>query len=120
MSNKVIIKDEFGVYEVEGRIVDKVLRSYVLTGPDAIINFVYMLKERGLEDKLRNIGVKDGDVVRVAGIEFDFLDWTKCCYWRITFWIWNCKQRYRDWETDRKSTRLNSSHRSLSRMPSSA
>ena len=29
-------------------------------------------------------------------------------------------QTYRDWETDRKSTRLNSSHRSLSRMPSSA
>ena len=29
-------------------------------------------------------------------------------------------QKYRDWETDRKSTRLNSSHRSLSRMPSSA
>ena len=27
---------------------------------------------------------------------------------------------YRDWETDRKSTRLNSNHRSLSRMPSSA
>ena len=27
---------------------------------------------------------------------------------------------YRDWETDRKSTRLNSSHRSLSRRPSSA
>ena len=27
---------------------------------------------------------------------------------------------FRDWETDRKSTRLNSSHRSLSRMPSSA
>ena len=30
------------------------------------------------------------------------------------------KRAYRDWETDRKSTRLNSSHRSLSRMPSSA
>ena len=29
-------------------------------------------------------------------------------------------KQYRDWETDRKSTRLNSSHRSLSRMPSSA
>ena len=29
-------------------------------------------------------------------------------------------RHYRDWETDRKSTRLNSSHRSLSRMPSSA
>ena len=33
----------------------------------------------------------------------------------------NNKDKYRDWETeDRKSTRLNSSHRSLSRMPSSA
>ena len=30
------------------------------------------------------------------------------------------REAYRDWETDRKSTRLNSSHRSLSRMPSSA
>ena len=31
----------------------------------------------------------------------------------------NCG-RYRDWETDRKSTRLNSSHSAKSRMPSSA
>ena len=29
-------------------------------------------------------------------------------------------QKYRDWETDRKSTRLNSSHITRSRMPSSA
>ena len=29
-------------------------------------------------------------------------------------------RRYRDWETDRKSTRLNSSHSGESRMPSSA
>ena len=29
-------------------------------------------------------------------------------------------QAYRDWETDRKSTRLNSSHSAKSRMPSSA
>ena len=30
------------------------------------------------------------------------------------------RRHYRDWETDRKSTRLNSSHLKLSRMPSSA
>ena len=29
-------------------------------------------------------------------------------------------ETYRDWETDRKSTRLNSSHSRASRMPSSA
>ena len=32
----------------------------------------------------------------------------------------NLLSRYRDWETDRKSTRLNSSHSRASRMPSSA
>ena len=31
-----------------------------------------------------------------------------------------CPYHYRDWETDRKSTRLNSSHSAKSRMPSSA
>ena len=35
-------------------------------------------------------------------------------------YCWDGIGEYRDWETDRKSTRLNSSHRSLSRMPSSA
>ena len=30
------------------------------------------------------------------------------------------RRAYRDWETDRKSTRLNSSHSAKSRMPSSA
>ena len=34
---------------------------------------------------------------------------------------WEKEQKaYRDWETDRKSTRLNSSHITRSRMPSSA
>ena len=32
----------------------------------------------------------------------------------------NIGDLYRDWETDRKSTRLNSSHSAKSRMPSSA
>ena len=31
-----------------------------------------------------------------------------------------CGGSYRDWETDRKSTRLNSSHSGESRMPSAA
>ena len=36
---------------------------------------------------------------------------------KVSFYI---PRRYRDWETDRKSTRLNSSHSAKSRMPSSA
>ena len=43
------------------------------------------------------------DRVRQHAILSEFYDWG-----------------YRDWETDRKSTRLNSSHSAKSRMPSSA
>ena len=39
-------------------------------------------------------------------------------FWKITYD--ECPACYRDWETDRKSTRLNSSHITRSRMPSSA
>ena len=42
---------------------------------------------------------------------------TGAARWSIVLSLGN---RYRDWETDRKSTRLNSSHLKLSRMPSSA
>ena len=34
--------------------------------------------------------------------------------------VFDTAAEYRDWETDRKSTRLNSSHSAKSRMPSSA
>ena len=69
--------------------------------------------------------------IRVADAEEELkrnmADWTKD---KADETRWNIKSlqkgidklaaSYRDWETDRKSTRLNSSHRSLSRMPSSA
>ena len=38
----------------------------------------------------------------------------------VLFFFGHGGMQYRDWETDRKSTRLNSSHLKLSRMPSSA
>ena len=43
--------------------------------------------------------------------------------WQMAFYRGLLSQyipSYRDWETDRKSTRLNSSHSAKSRMPSSA
>ena len=40
---------------------------------------------------------------------------------KVEYQAWkHLPTRYRDWETDRKSTRLNSSHSAKSRMPSSA
>ena len=45
-------------------------------------------------------------------------NWTNAPEWAQ--WLAMDMDDYRDWETDRKSTRLNSSHSAKSRMPSSA
>ena len=39
---------------------------------------------------------------------------------KLYHFVYTVVATYRDWETDRKSTRLNSSHSGESRMPSSA
>ena len=51
----------------------------------------------------------DAEIIELVAGEFDY----EVQFTTIT-------EQYRDWETDRKSTRLNSSHSGESRMPSSA
>ena len=76
-------------------------------------------KKKEKKEKKNDFWGKIGDVVRKA---------VDCCLeWsgmgRIACVVveWNGEECvYRDWETDRKSTRLNSSHITRSRMPSSA
>ena len=52
----------------------------------------------------------DGLIYRASGFSLVGIKENKSMY----------RMPYRDWETDRKSTRLNSSHSAKSRMPSSA
>ena len=52
-------------------------------------------------------------------MKYEIQHFTLCEGWVNTWLSWD-DGAYRDWETDRKSTRLNSSHSRASRMPSSA
>ncbi|WP_320046994.1 GTPase ObgE [uncultured Ilyobacter sp.] len=71
----IITQDEEGVYVVDGRIVEDVLNKYVITmDEDSIINFLHMMKNLGMEEALRDAGVEHGDTVRIANVEFDFVD----------------------------------------------
>ena len=50
----------------------------------------------------------------------EMIDWNKSGGYTSTYYHIQTKGDYCDWETDRKSTRLNSSHSGESRMPASA
>lgn len=71
----VITQDEEGTYAIEGRILDEVLAKYVITmDEDSIINFLHMMRSLGLEEAMRDAGIQDGDNVRIADVEFEYVE----------------------------------------------
>lgn len=68
------VHKEDGVFVIEGKEVE---RHYAMTdfgNEDAVKRFLRILKVMGIEDELRRRGAKNGDVVRVGKLEFDFVD----------------------------------------------
>ncbi|MDU1909722.1 GTPase ObgE [Fusobacterium sp.] len=75
MEDFVITQDEEGTYVIEGRILDEVLAKYVITmEEESIINFLHMMRSLGLEEALREAGIQDGDNVRIADVEFEYVE----------------------------------------------
>ncbi|MGL5051510.1 MAG: GTPase ObgE [Fusobacteriaceae bacterium] len=71
----VVKEVEDGVFDVSGRLVDAVLNKYVITmEEESIIEFLHMMKSLGLEAALEEAGVRDGDTVRIAEVEFEFVE----------------------------------------------
>lgn len=69
----IITSPEEHVFMVDGRIVDDVLKKYVFTGEEGIINFLQMMRNLGMEIELEKAGVEEGDLVVIAGYEFEYI-----------------------------------------------
>lgn len=69
-----IIKLNAEVFVVEGNLIDNLLRKVNFDDPTSLDYFQRMLREKGVIDALRNKGAKDGCVIRIEDMEFDFVD----------------------------------------------
>ena len=109
--NDIVLVGKPDLYNFYGRIVEKIDDEH------------YKVVDCG-----RNYGVWHYSDLTLSN-EYKGYGMKKCH--DISEWRYQCMQKkyynekmvllnYRDWETDRKSTRLNSSHSAKSRMPSSA
>jgi GTP-binding protein len=65
--------DENGVYVVFGGLVDMLCRNVVLNNPDSMLYFQKVLRLRGVIKELTKMGCKEGDVVSIGDVEFDFV-----------------------------------------------
>ncbi len=66
-----ITKDK-NVWVIRGDEVEKLLRMTRFQTDESAIRFANKLRKMGIDDKLREMGAKDGDYVRILDLEFEY------------------------------------------------
>lgn len=65
--------DESDTYFVMGTFVDRLLNSVNIHDADSLRYFHKVLKNKGVLDELRSMGIKDGDMVSLNDFEFEYI-----------------------------------------------
>lgn len=66
--------DEYGVYVVTGKALKRILYSVNFDDMESLQYFQKVMESRGIFDRLREMGIDDGDSVRIYDLEFEFYD----------------------------------------------
>lgn len=69
-----ISKDDTGRYIVTGKPLERIVAMINFNQESAVIRFTRQLRSFGVDEALRKAGCKDGDIVRVLDMEFEFRD----------------------------------------------
>ncbi|MBR4959696.1 MAG: GTPase ObgE [Clostridia bacterium] len=69
-----ISRGDDAVFVVEGRWADALIDRINFNDRESMLYFENSLVKCGIIDKLRDAGCEEGDTVRIAGFEFDFID----------------------------------------------
>ena len=64
--------DEEGAYVVEGPKIEKMLGYTNIDSEKGFLFFQNFLKEQGILEKLEEMGIQEGDTVRMYGLAFDY------------------------------------------------
>ena len=63
-----------GTFRVHGPYVERIAQMTDLSLPEALARFQLALKKIGVDRALKRSGVREGDMVRIAGIELEWTD----------------------------------------------
>ena len=66
-------EDDNKVFVVSGSFVDRLLDAVNLYDMDSLRYFHKVLKNKGVMDELRELGIQDGDMVRLNDFEFEYV-----------------------------------------------
>ena len=66
-------EEEYDVYIVSGTFVDRLLNAVNVNDADSLRYFHKVLRNKGILDEIREMGIKDGDMVRLNDFEFEYV-----------------------------------------------
>ncbi|MFA9399387.1 MAG: GTPase ObgE [Clostridiaceae bacterium] len=67
------IKEENRVFIIEGSFVDRLLDSVNVNDYDSLKYFHKVLKNKGILDELKSMGIQDEEIVRLNNFEFEYM-----------------------------------------------
>jgi GTP-binding protein len=67
------VEEGYNVYIINGTFVDRILSAVNVNDADSLRYFHKVLRNKGIFDELREMGIKDGDMVRLNDFEFEYV-----------------------------------------------
>ncbi|HIT17466.1 MAG TPA: GTPase ObgE [Candidatus Caccosoma faecigallinarum] len=68
------VKKEKGIYIVYGKPVENLYQRSNLSTDAGVLKFIRILRYNGVEEKLKEAGIQDGDTVKVVEYEFEYFE----------------------------------------------
>ncbi|SES74517.1 GTP-binding protein [Natronincola peptidivorans] len=72
--NQFTVGKENDIFIIEGKFIERLIHSTNLDNMDSLSYFQKVLKKRGIIDELKALGIKDGDIVKIDDVEFEYYD----------------------------------------------
>ncbi|HDC2911842.1 TPA: GTPase ObgE [Staphylococcus aureus] len=69
-----ISRDDDGAYVVSGNAIERMFKMTDFNSDPAVRRFARQMRSMGIDDALRKRGCKNGDIVRILGGEFEFVE----------------------------------------------
>ena len=66
-------EEEEDVYRIEGPRIEKMLGYTNLESEKGFVFFQKFMKDNGILDQLEELGIQEGDTVKIYGHEFEYL-----------------------------------------------
>lgn len=69
-----IERDDAGTFIISGGLIDKLVRGIILSDTESFAYFQKRLKQSGIDDKLKEMGIEEGDIVKIGNFEFEYVE----------------------------------------------